>query len=106
MQVEFVIGYILVLTDFIGLILSILVLLALAIPLKGSTRSCLYAAGSVISFFIGGIVGVVMFSIPHPPSPFYVIGWHNYLGVFFGYVFLCLAIFQYRDDQISRLSIE
>ena len=100
------IGYILVLADFIGLILSVLVLVAIAILLKGLTRSCLYAAGSVISFFIGGIVGVIMFSLPHPPSPYYVIGWHNYLGVLFGYVLLCLAIFQYRTDKISRLSIE
>jgi hypothetical protein len=97
---EFVFGLILVLADFIGLILSVLVLIALLIPLKGSTRSVVYALGSTISFFIGGFFGVIMFITPFPPSPYYVVGWHNILGVLCGYLLLFLAILQYKRDQV------
>jgi uncharacterized membrane protein len=100
------IGPVLVLADFIGLILSVLVLVALIIPPKGSTRSILYAVGSAISFFIGGFIGVVMFIIPFPPSPYYVIEWHNVLGVLCGYILLILAILQHRRDQELQSSME
>lgn len=98
-SIYLVLGY----ADFIGQILSVLVLIALAIPLKGSTRSCLYAAGSVISFFIGGFIAVVMF-MQHPPSPYVIIEWHNVLGVVCGYLLLGLAIFQYRIDSRNHES--
>jgi hypothetical protein len=100
LQAEFAIGYVLAIAGIIGLILSILLLIALAIPLKGSTRSCLYAAGSVISFFIGGSYPVVLFMTPFPPSPYFAIGWYNVLGILLGYLLLVLAIFQYRRDRV------
>jgi len=107
MQLESpILYYSLAMADFIGQILSVVVLIALLIPLKGSTRSVIYALGSVISFCIGGIVAGWMFwQYPHP-QPVIVIGWHNILGVLFGYLILILDIFQYRRDHTKQLFME
>ncbi|KXH77180.1 MAG: hypothetical protein AM326_05565 [Candidatus Thorarchaeota archaeon SMTZ-45] len=92
---------------FIGQILSVLVLIALLSPLKGSTRSVIYASGSAISFLFSASVGSVIF-LYYPPSPtdIIIIGWLKILGVLFGYVLFILAIFQYRRDQTKQLSME
>jgi hypothetical protein len=76
------------------------VLIALTIPLKGSTRSCLYAAGSVVSFLVGGTIGwFETFGPPGIGGMVYYIGVHNIVGVLFGYLFLFLAISRYKRNR-------
>ena len=119
MQLEsMILYYSLNIAGLIGQILSLLVLIALLRPLKGSMRSIVYALGSAISFFIGSfyLAFVAIFQYLASPaanihlslplsSITITVGWHNILGVVCGYLLLIIAIVQYRKDHTKQLSV-
>ncbi|MFW9795153.1 MAG: hypothetical protein ACFFEE_12665 [Candidatus Thorarchaeota archaeon] len=118
MQIEStILYYSLTIAGLFGQILSVLLVIALIFPLKGSTRSIVYALGSAISFFIGGFIVIfvsnyqysilptthILRSFPSLSSIEIVVGWHNLLGVICGYILLIIAIIQYRRDHTKQL---
>jgi hypothetical protein len=114
MQLEStILYYTLITAGLIGQILSVMLLIALLRPRKGSTRCVVYALGSAISFFIGGFDLTLVSIYQYPPSPAanillglsllssvtIALGWHNNLGVICGYLLFIISIIQYRRDQ-------
>ncbi len=82
-------------TGFIGLIISICLIIALLRSKVASISAQLYAIGAAIAFNVGGTYIFV--------TAFFFSFW-NLVGLFGGYVFLVIALIQYNIDRRTTIT--